>query len=247
MLEDVNYSFLKETFPAKYEVMMLRDLYGNTYADIAREEKLSVSRVIQDYHFAKIRQARMYIRHLAIVHEHTNTKFFHDLYTQAEDCYADWQCATAYLEKKYKTILDEYRDGEPGMPVDFLAQLPPFKKRWSKETVQKIITWREAEKKPERKTYAEIGQLLKMTKFKAESLYEHHYHIIFLSLTEQLKKNYGTKFPLFPLRIPHKGKNKGKYIAFHYLRGWKACKIRKVQEISPQIPIFRSLQLPYRS
>ena len=33
--------------------------------------------------------------------------------------------------------------------------------------------------------------------------------------------------------IPHKVKNKGKYISFHYLRGWKARKIRKVQEISP--------------
>ena len=40
------------------------------------------------------------------------------------------------------------------------------------------------------------------------------------------------------MRIPHKGKNKGKYISFHYLRGWKARKIRKVQEISPQIPIY---------
>ena len=38
--------------------------------------------------------------------------------------------------------------------------------------------------------------------------------------------------------IPHKVKNKGKYISFHYLRGWKARKIRKVQEISPQIPIL---------
>ena len=51
------------------------------------------------------------------------------------------------------------------------------------------------------------------------------------------------KFPLFPLRIPHKGKNKGKYISFHYLMGWKACKIRKVQEISPQIPICKFLLL----
>ena len=41
--------------------------------------------------------------------------------------------------------------------------------------------------------------------------------------------------------IPHKVKNKGKYISFHYLRGWKARKIRKVQEISPQIPICCSL------
>ena len=46
------------------------------------------------------------------------------------------------------------------------------------------------------------------------------------------------KFPLFPLQIPHKGKNKGKYISFHCLMGWKACRIRKVQEISLQIPIF---------
>ena len=38
--------------------------------------------------------------------------------------------------------------------------------------------------------------------------------------------------------IPHKVKNKGKYISFHYLRGWKARKIRKVQEISPQITIY---------
>ena len=42
-----------------------------------------------------------------------------------------------------------------------------------------------------------------------------------------------------PLRIPHKGKNKGKYISFHYLRGWKAREIRKVQEISPQITIYK--------
>ena len=45
------------------------------------------------------------------------------------------------------------------------------------------------------------------------------------------------KCPLFPLRIPHKGKNKGKYISFHYLMGCKPWKIRKVQEISPQITI----------
>ena len=41
--------------------------------------------------------------------------------------------------------------------------------------------------------------------------------------------------------IPHKVKNKGKYISFHYLRGWKARKIRKVQEISPQILICKEL------
>ena len=45
------------------------------------------------------------------------------------------------------------------------------------------------------------------------------------------------EIPLFPLRLSHKGKNKGKYISFHYLIGWKACKMGKVEEISPQIMI----------
>ena len=43
--------------------------------------------------------------------------------------------------------------------------------------------------------------------------------------------------------IPHKVKNKGKYISFHYLRGWKARKIRKVQEISPQTRIVENSSL----
>ena len=36
MLDDVPYSYLKESYPEKYEIMLLRDLYENTYADIAR-------------------------------------------------------------------------------------------------------------------------------------------------------------------------------------------------------------------
>ena len=193
MLEDRNYSYLKETYPKKYEIMLLRDLHSNTYADIAREFNISTSRAIQDYNRAKILQARLYIRHLAVMHEHENTTYFHDLFLKAEDCYADWQYAVAYFEKEYKTILDKYRDGEPGMPDDFLAQLPPFKEKWSKKTVQKIIEWRETEKKSERKTYIVIGRLLKMTKFKAESLYEHYYHQKFRSICEQLEKEYGKK------------------------------------------------------
>ena len=47
------------------------------------------------------------------------------------------------------------------------------------------------------------------------------------------------------MRIPPKGKNKGKYISFHYLRGWKARKIRKVQEISPQILIYPAVNNDY--
>ena len=47
------------------------------------------------------------------------------------------------------------------------------------------------------------------------------------------------------MRIPHKGKNKGKYISFHYLRGWKARKIRKVQEISHKFRFIKFFKLPF--
>lgn len=172
MLNDVPYNFLKENYPTKYEIMLLRDFYENTYAGIAREMEKSAVRIIQDYHYIKLRQARMYITHLSIVHGYTDCRFFYDLYNQARDCYADWQYASAYLEKKYKTILDEYRAGEPGISKKILSELPPFRKRWSKETVQDIIAWREKE----HKTFIEIGSLLKMTKFKAEDLYDRYYH-----------------------------------------------------------------------
>ena len=49
------------------------------------------------------------------------------------------------------------------------------------------------------------------------------------------------KFPLFPSRLSHKGKNKGKYISFHHTRLCMPWKTRKVQEISPQIPICISV------
>lgn len=189
MLDDVPYSYLKESYPEKYEIMLLRDLYENTYADIAREMKKSNIRIIQDYHYIKIRQARMYIIHLSIAHGYSDSKFFHDLYVQARDCYADWQCASAYLEKRYKTILDEYRAGEPGMSKKILSELPPFRKRWSQKTVQDIIEWREKE----RKTFIEIGRLLKMTKFKAEDLYDMYYHKKFMSIINTMKKEFGEK------------------------------------------------------
>lgn len=187
MLQDIKYSTLKETYPVKYEIMQLRDLYGNTYADISRNQALSVRRVIQHYHYIKRWQAKLYIRHLAVVYEHINIDFFIRQYREAETCYEDCQYATAYIEKEYKSILEAYRDGEPGMPDDFLAQIPPFKTSWSEETIQKIIEMREIDKK----TYIEIGRLLEMTKFKAACLYDWYYHEKFLLIWEQLKMKYG--------------------------------------------------------
>ena len=41
----------------------------------------------------------------------------------------------------------------------------------------------------------------------------------FARLLDKVASNALTKISLIPLRIPHKGKNKGKYISFHYIMG----------------------------
>lgn len=186
MLEAVKYEHLKKE-TKKYEVMLLRDLYAKSFPDIAKEYGLSLQTTIQYYYYAKIKQARLYIRHLSIVHGYDKTKFFHDMFVEAEHCYEDWQYAVAYLEKSYKTILDEYRDGEPGMPADFLAKLPPLRKKWGPKMMLKIVTLREVEKK----TFIEIGRKLNITRYKAEKLYDHYYADKYYEIINELKEKLG--------------------------------------------------------
>ena len=98
-------------------------------------------------------------------------------------------------------------------------------------------------------TLTEILKATRKEQFKSRMQYGELYHRNFYKEVQDKNRVYyedyhpdGTENPpLFPLRIPHKGKNKGKYISFHYLMGWKARKIRGVQEISPQIQIVKHI------
>ncbi len=78
----------------------------------------------------------------------------------------------AYLEKKYKDILTEYRDGEPGMPTQFVKSMPPFKPNLSKKTVARVVEIREVEKA----SFLAIAKELRMTQAKAKHTYEMFYH-----------------------------------------------------------------------
>ena len=48
MLNDIPYKKLLGK-GRKYDVWMLRDVYNNTFADIAREYRVSVSTIVSDY------------------------------------------------------------------------------------------------------------------------------------------------------------------------------------------------------
>ena len=66
MLQDIPYNVLKED-PREYAILLRRDQNGAAWKEIAREFGLSTTRVAQIYRKMKLRQIRLYIRHVSIV------------------------------------------------------------------------------------------------------------------------------------------------------------------------------------
>lgn len=183
MLKGTPYSVLKQDERA-YKIMLLRDQYDNTFTDIAKEYGISVVRVKQIYNKTKMKQTRLYITYISIVLGHENISQIRKVYDEAYECYQDWTYACAYLEKKYKDILVEYRSGEPGMPAQFIKSIPPFKPKVSKKTIARVVEMREAEKA----SFIAIGKELHMTQAKARHTYERFYHKQVLELIEALQE-----------------------------------------------------------
>ena len=106
------------------------------------------------------------------------------IYNDAYNCYQDWIYACAYLEKKYKDILTEYRGGEPGLPTQFINNLPPFKLKLSKKTIARVIEMRDIQKA----SFVTIAKELQMTQEKARATYDSFYHKQVLELIKALQE-----------------------------------------------------------
>ena len=123
MLKDTPYSTLKQD-ERGYDILLLRDQSGNTFAGIARAYGISAARATQVYSRLKYRQISLYVNHLALVFGHSSTAQIRKICEVAYECYQDFSYVTAYLEQTYPDILAAYRNGEPGMPTEFLEKLP---------------------------------------------------------------------------------------------------------------------------
>lgn len=182
-MKDIPYSELKKNKRA-YDIMVLRDYYNNTFTDIAKDYEMSFIRVRQLYSRTKIKQIRLYIRHISIALGHENTTQVRKVFEIANECYQDYSYACAYLEKEYKDILDEYRAGEPGAPELLIKKLPPLKRRLNKKTISRIIEMRETEKA----TYDMIAKKFHITPEKAKRTYDIFYHQKVLEHIDALEK-----------------------------------------------------------
>lgn len=201
MLKEIPYSELKKDKRA-YDIMILRDQYNNTFTDIAKDYEISFIRVRQIYSKIKIKQIRLYIRHISIALGHENTAEVRKVFEAANECYQDFTYACAYLEKKYKNILDEYRAGEPGMPKEFIQNLPPLKRKLNKNAISRIIEMREIEKA----TYAVIGKEMRITPEKAKHTYDYFYHQKVLKYVNTLLKKAKSQDEQWAIRRRYWGK-----------------------------------------
>ena len=177
MLKDTPYSTLKQDGRA-YEILLLRDQYGHTFSDIGKAYQISAIRARQIYSRQKYRQIRLYMQHIAFVQGHESMAGMEKLSLDAMECYQDAPYVCAYLEKEYGDILTAYREGEPGMPAQFIRSVPPLRAKFSDKTIARVIEMREGQKA----SFIKIAKELRMTQAKAERIYEMFYHKKLLAL-----------------------------------------------------------------
>ena len=183
MLKDIAYDELKKN-PQAYEIMLLRDQKGKTFTAIASAFQISSSRASQIYNQLKVKQIRLYINHISVVLGYENTAKIRKVFHKAASCYQSYAYACAYLEKRYKEILDAYRGNEPAMPAHLIKSLPPLKSELDEKTVERVVEMRESENA----SFVKIAKELRITCEKARHTYEWYYHKKVLALIEELKQ-----------------------------------------------------------
>lgn len=183
MLYDVPYSDLKE--PKRgYAIMLSREHDEKSYTALAKVYGVNASRIREQYLWMKNRQLRLYANHIAITLGHADNKAIYKECNEAHTCYVDIEYVCAYLEKKHKRCLDEYRDGEPGMPSKIIDSVPPLRVEFDKKTIASVIEMRDYKKA----SFITIGNVLSMTQAKASKLYDHYYHKKTLTLSMMLEE-----------------------------------------------------------
>ena len=183
MLNDIPYSTLQED-KTGYQILLLREQQNQSFTAIASQLGVSPARVRQQYTKMKVRQVRLYLRHIAIALGHENIAQVRNVFSTAMDCYQNYPYACGYLDKTYGEILEAYRAGEPGTPQEMLEKLPPCPVKLGEKEVSRIVTMREEGNA----SFRAIGREFRITPEKARHTYEMVYHHKVLEYVEGLQQ-----------------------------------------------------------
>lgn len=184
---DIPYSSLQED-KTGYQILLLREQQNQSFTAIASQLGVAPARVRQQYTKMKVRQVRLYIRHIAIALGHENTAQVRKEFSAAMDCYQNYPYACGYLDKTYGEILEVYRAGEPGTSQEILEKLPPCPAKLGEEEISRMVTMREEEKA----SFRAIGRAFHITPEKARHTYEMVYHRKVLEYVERLQQQVKT-------------------------------------------------------
>ena len=182
-MTDIPYSTLQED-KTGYQILLLREQQNQSFTAIASQLGVSPARVRQQYTKMKVRQVRLYLRHIAIALGHENIAQVRNVFSTAMECYQNYPYACGYLDKTYGEILEAYRAGEPGTPQEMLEGLPPCPVKLGEKEVSRIVTMREEEKA----SFRAIGREFHITPEKARHTYEMVYHHKVLEYVEGLQQ-----------------------------------------------------------
>ena len=185
--DDIPYSTLQED-KTGYQILLLREQQNQSFTAIASQLGVSPARVRQQYTKMKVRQVRLYLRHIAIALGHENTAQVRNVFSTAMDCYQNYPYACGYLDKTYGEILEAYRAGEPGTPQEMLEKLPPCPVKLGEEEISRMVTMREEENA----SFRAIGRAFHITPEKARHTYEMVYHRKVLEYVEGLQQQVRT-------------------------------------------------------
>lgn len=182
-MTDIPYSTLQED-KTGYQILLLREQQNQSFTAIASQLGVSPARVRQQYTKMKVRQVRLYLRHIAIALGHENIAQVRNVFSTAMDCYQNYPYACGYLDKTYGEILEAYRAGEPGTPQEMLEKLPPCPVKLGEEEISRMVTMREEENA----SFRAIGRAFHITPEKARHTYEMVYHHKVLEYVEGLQQ-----------------------------------------------------------
>lgn len=182
-MNDIPYSTLQED-KTGYQILLLREQQNQSFTAIASQLGVSPARVRQQYTKMKVRQVRLYLRHIAIALGHENIAQVRNVFSTAMDCYQNYPYACGYLDKTYGEILEAYRAGEPGTPQEMLEKLPPCPVKLGEKEVSRIVTMREEGNA----SFRAIGREFRITPEKARHTYEMVYHHKVLEYVEGLQQ-----------------------------------------------------------
>ncbi len=190
MLKDTPYSIIKNDSRA-YEIMLLKDIQGCTYVELSKKFQLSAATVTILYSRAKLKQMRLYINRISFALGHEDFDQIRQIASAAFDCYQDRKYVCAYFEKRYNDILTEFRKGEPGLPKEFLENLPPLITKLDSSIITKIVEMRESKKA----TFKNIAARFNITPAKAHHIYYSYYHKKITKLIDEIQQESGLPRP----------------------------------------------------